>query len=183
MNDMTVLLILGVLVVILVGVLAVLGQKRAASDRRYTADAMAAATVKAAAVAARATVDAAKVAEEARKERTLVLGCLGVLAVLILTVGGGVALVRGISEAGETARYKSRQSTLVELDFGRTVRHGQTMDMLTERAWADAYGQRGGRTPVWVNFLLAMLLVGVTSMGTLIFIARRNGGSLIGPDR
>lgn len=184
MDSVTVLWILGGVLVFLLVVFGLMNMGQASKDRRYAADAMAKATAVAAKEAARGAVMEREAMEAGKRERAFVFGCFGVLALFVVLLWAGTVAFRGISEMGQTSRYQSRQNTLIELDFGRTVRHGQTMEMMTESAWADAYAKRGrGPSPAQNAFMMFLLFVLGGLITFAVIVSKANATGYHGPGK
>lgn len=142
--------------------------RAASGDRRYAADMAAKASAVAAREAATATREAASIAAQGQKERASILGFIGALAAIAVVIVLAVVMVQGIKEAGRNHRYETRHNTLIELDFGRTVRSLAVQETMREKAWADAYagnpprrGPSGAQSAViWALVVFLVALVG-----------------------
>lgn len=155
---------LGAILIFVVAVILILNGIEGRRSRRDAADSAARAQAFAAKERAKADVQAARAREEARQgAKVKVVGVL-FLGFVVFLVWSGITMGNALSEWGEVKRYKARQSTYVELDMGKTVRHGQLMEMMTNKAWAEAYQGRPGNPPnalVWLVFVAAAFFIGV----------------------
>ena len=174
MNDTAILWILGIVGLILF-FLIIWGNSHKAQKRKAERENLA---IKAASLNAKFQAEAdAKVREakvravENRKIGFAVIVGLGFLAFLIWA---GFAVSGAVNEWGETRRYRARQQTYVELDMGKTMRQSALMEMMTNKAWADAYKKAGGQSGGgWGMTLLAFLL---GALGALtLFVWYRDG--------